>query len=340
MALEEIQIQNQNPTDGENPPEVGAEIRAETNSSPNSNLNSNQTASQIARQSPNFNLNRNPHLPQSANQNPTIGANQNPEKAETKMVTIPQVKAENFLIGLEEALSDVQDLREITNNLIAAKTSELDNFRDETITKFNALLQSTTELKEKLNAAESYENYLEERVKNGNLTSNVSLLEKQLQKEKAEVSIFISTMTETIKDCTEKITSKIAELKSADEIIKDSIREFKEETEKISGDFASGAESKLNEICKTVLENSKNEYEVLKGQSSEMIKSYTEKCQSHLNTIKAQSIDFLKQCAKENEKLIKSVPGVKDKKLSKKDIIIYAMAVAAIASMVARLFVG
>ena len=60
---------------------------------------------------------------------------------------------------------------------------------------------------------------------------------------------------------------------------------------------------------------------------------------SHLETIKKQSIDFLKQCAAENKKLIESVPGVKNKKLSVKDMIIYGMSVAAIASMVVQIFV-
>lgn len=260
------------------------------------------------------------------------------EKPDARMITIPQAEAEKYLIALAETLDDVQDLKEVANSLITSKNSELEHFRDDTITKFNALIESTTDLKEKLDTAESYENYLEERVKNANLSAEVAALEKQLQKEKMEVSIFIQTMTRSMDTCTAEIHAKITELKSADEIIKDSIKEFKDETEKATTSYLNEAEKKIAEVSTTLLANSKNEYEILKAQSSDMIKAYTEKCQAHLETIKKQSIDFLKQCAAENKKLIESVPGVKSKKLSVKDMIIYGMSVVAIASMVVQMF--
>lgn len=264
---------------------------------------------------------------------------QKTEKQGAKMVTIPQAESEKFLIALAETLDDVQDLKEIANSLITSKNIELEHFRDDTITKFNALIELTTDLKKKLDTAESYENYLEERVKNANLSAEVAALEIQLQKEKAEISIFIQMMTKSMDTCTSEIHAKITELKSADEIIKNSIKEFKDETEKASTNYMNEAEKKIAEVSTTLLANSKNEYEILKTQSSDMIKAYTEKCQAHLETIKKQSIDFLKQCAAENKKLIESVPGVKSKKLSVKDMIIYGMSVASIASMVVQIFV-
>lgn len=264
---------------------------------------------------------------------------QKTEKQGAKMVTIPQAESEKFLIALAETLDDVQDLKEIANSLITSKNIELEHFRDDTITKFNALIELTTDLKKKLDTAESYENYLEERVKNANLSAEVAALEIQLQKEKAEISIFIQMMTKSMDTCTSEIHAKITELKSADEIIKNSIKEFKDETEKASTNYMNEAEKKIAEVSTTLLANSKNEYEILKTQSSDMIKAYTEKCQAHLETIKKQSIDFLKQCATENKKLIESVPGVKSKKLSVKDMIIYGMSVASIASMVVQIFV-
>ncbi|WP_288303249.1 hypothetical protein [uncultured Treponema sp.] len=254
------------------------------------------------------------------------------EKPDARMITIPQAEAEKYLIALAETLDDVQDLKEVANSLITSKNSELEHFRDDTITKFNALIESTTELKEKLDTAESYENYLEERVKNANLSAEVAALEKQLQKEKMEVSIFIQTMTRSMDTCTAEIHAKITELKSADEIIKDSIKEFKDETEKATTSYLNEAEKKIAEVSTTLLANSKNEYEILKTQSSDMIKAYTEKCQAHLETIKKQSIDFLKQCAAENKKLVESVPSVKNRKLSVKDMIIYSLSIMAIAA--------
>ena len=257
----------------------------------------------------------------------------------TQMITIPQANAENFLIGLAQTLNDVQDLKEIVNTLIDSKNTELDRFRDETITKFNALIDSTSSLKEKIDIAGTYEKYLEERIKNGNLASEVALLETQLQKEKAEISLFIREVTNKIDNCVIGIGNKIDELQSADDIIKNSIAEFKEETEKVSSSYTESADQKLAEISKQLLANSKNEYEILKGQADGMIKSYTEKCQVHLETVKKQSIDFLKQCELENKKLIESVPSVKDKKFNKKDFIVYSLALTSFACMLAQLFI-
>ena len=257
----------------------------------------------------------------------------------TQMITIPQANAENFLIGLAQTLNDVQDLKEIVNTLIDSKNTELDRFRDETITKFNALIDSTSSLKEKIDIAGTYEKYLEERIKNGNLASEVALLETQLQKEKAEISLFIREVTNKIDNCVIAIGNKIDELQSADDIIKKSIAEFKEETEKVSSSYTEAADQKLAEISNQLLANSKNEYEILKGQADGMIKSYTEKCQVHLETVKKQSIDFLKQCELENKKLIESVPSVKDKKFNKKDFIVYSLALTSFACMLAQLFI-
>jgi len=257
----------------------------------------------------------------------------------TQMITIPQANAENFLIGLAQTLNDVQDLKEIVNTLIDSKNTELDRFRDETITKFNALIDSTSSLKEKIDIAGTYEKYLEERIKNGNLASEVALLETQLQKEKAEISLFIREVTNKIDNCVIGIGNKIDELQSADDIIKKSIAEFKEETEKVSSSYTESADQKLAEISKQLLANSKNEYEILKGQADGMIKAYTEKCQVHLETVKKQSIDFLKQCELENKKLIESVPSVKDKKFNKKDFIVYSLALTSFVCMLAQLFI-
>nr|WP_180485594.1 hypothetical protein [Treponema socranskii] len=257
----------------------------------------------------------------------------------TQMVTIPQVNAENFLIGLAQTLNDVQDLKEIVNTLIDSKNTELDRFRDETITKFNALIDSTTSLKEKIDIAGTYEKYLEERIKNGNLSSEVALLETQLQKEKAEISIFMRDITKSIDTCVIEIQSKINELKSADDIIKKSIEEFKDEMGKNSSSYMEAAEQKFAEVSKQLLKNSENEYEILKGQADTMIKAYTEKCQAHLETVKKQSIDFLKQCQLENKKLIESVPSIKDKKFNKRDFIVYTLAFTSFACMLAQLFI-
>lgn len=146
-------------------------------------------------------------------------------------------------------------------------------------------------------------------------------------------------ITKSIDTCVTEIQSKINELKSADDIIKKNIEEFKDEMGKNSSSYMEAAEQKFAEVSKQLLKNSENEYEILKGQADTMIKAYTEKCQAHLETVKKQSIDFLKQCQFENKKLIESVPSIKDKKFNKRDFIVYTLAFTSFACMLAQLFI-
>lgn len=255
------------------------------------------------------------------------------------MVTIERTKAENFLIVLEECIGDIEEQKNLIDKLIQSKNEELEGFQSQTISKFNALIEATSGLSEKIAATESYENYLAEQVRNANLSKEVAMLEQQLQKEKAEISKFIISTDNFITTRISDIESTVNELKSVNNIIEENIQKFKEELKNESSKAITQAENQLTENSDALVKGASNQFKILREDCNTMLKSYTEKCQQHLDVVKKQSIDFLKQCEIENKKLIEKVPAIANTKLSKKDIIIYVLAGVSIASLLVRMFV-
>lgn len=266
---------------------------------------------------------------------------ENAEKSEKEvsanMVTIDRTKAEKFLLVLEESIGDIEEQKALVDKLIEGKQQELQKFQTETIEKFNTLIQATSELSEKIQATESYEDYLAEKLENASLSKSVTLLEQQLQKEKAEVTQFIYKTESFITLKIGEIEETVKELKNVDEIIEQKLKSFTEELKAESYKKLEEAELKIEQASESFVNGSANQYKSLKADCNEMIKAYTEKCQQHLETVKKQSLDFLKQCTIQNQKLIEKVPAVADKKLSVKDIIIYVLSLFAIAGTIAQL---
>lgn len=254
------------------------------------------------------------------------------------MVTIDRKKAENFLIALEECVGDVEEQKNLVDNLIKTKNEELQRFQSETIEKFNILIQSTTELAEKIKAADSYENYLAEKLENANLSKSVTMLEQQLQKEKSELSSFIIKIENFITLKIGEIESKVNDLETINEMVENKLETFKKELQGEVRKTLEAADSKIDESSDSLINGARVQYEALKADCNSMIKSYTEKCQQHLDTIKKQSLDFLKQCEIENKKLIEKVPAVANKKISIKDILIFTVSGTAIISVLCQLF--
>lgn len=255
------------------------------------------------------------------------------------MVTVERTKAENFLIVLEECIGDIEEQKNLIDKLIQSKNEELEGFQSQTISKFNALIEATSGLSEKIAATESYENYLAEQVRNANLSKEVAMLEQQLQKEKAEISKFIISTDNFITTRISDIESTVNELKSVNNIIEENIQKFKEELKNESSKAIAQAENQLTENSDALVKGASNQFKILREDCNTMLKSYTEKCQQHLDTVKKQSIDFLKQCEVENKKLIEKVPAVANSKFSKKDVIIFVLAGVSIASLLVQIFV-
>ena len=262
-----------------------------------------------------------------------------PATGNSSLITISKIAAEKFMLAIEECVGDIEEQKALVDRLVQSKNEELQGFQSETIEKFNTLIDSTRDLSEKIKATESYENYLQEQVKNADLSKQVAMLETQLQKEKAEFSSFLIKTDSFLSMKVGELSEKVSELKSADEVIETNIQKFKDELKAESTKYTANAERTIEEAADSFVKGAGNQYESLKADCNAMLKSYTEKCQQHLDTIKKQSIDFLKQCEAENKKLIEKVPAVANAKFSKKDVIIYTLAGVSIASLLVQMFV-
>lgn len=256
-----------------------------------------------------------------------------------RMVTVEQTAAERFMIAIEECIGDIEEQKELVDRLIASKDAELEHFQSDTIKKFNALIDATNGLREKIAATESYESYLEEQVRNANLTKEIALLEQQLQKEKAEISLFIREISSTVTVRLGDMEKTVSGLKSADTIIEEKTAQFIESMAAERSRYEKSAEEKLDDIGSHIQSAAESQIAGFRAECEAVLKSCTEKCLGHLEAVRRQSVDFLRQCETENRKLIEKVPAVRDKKFSGKDILIYALAVAAIAGLVAQMFV-
>lgn len=271
--------------------------------------------------------------------NETIAQKEKPFLSEKEsFVTINQAEAKRFLEGLSESLSEIDSFKEYVSNTLTMKLREIENFENSTVKTFNSLVDSVSELKENIKVAGNYEAYLEERISNANLNKEISMLELQLNKEKAEITIMLGEISETVRTSISKMETKVSELKSADTLIEDSIQKFSDETHNSFSSYSKEAENKLEETGTRLMAISENQQNAVKIKCEQFLKEYTEKCQSHLEIVKKQSLDFLKQCSDENKKLISKVPSVANGKISKKDIIIYIIAGLTFAGLLLNIF--
>ncbi len=254
------------------------------------------------------------------------------------MVTIDRTVAESFMIAIEECVGDIQEQKALVDKLINDRRQDLVAFQSETIRKFNDLISATSGLKEKLKTTESYESYLEERVKNINLEKEVNMLQEQLYKEKAEFSQFIIKVDNFLTTKIGDMKDKIDELHSADNVIKENVESFKEEIKAMFAQQAAKTDNLVNDSSEQIRKVSESNSMGLKAEANEMIKAYTEKCQENLQKVQQQSIEFLKQCSDQHKKLIEKVPSVAESKFSTKDIVIFSMAAASILFNAAHFF--
>lgn len=254
------------------------------------------------------------------------------------MVTIDRTVAESFMIAIEECVGDIQEQKALVDKLINDRRQDLVAFQSETIRKFNDLISATSGLKEKLKTTESYESYLEERVKNINLEKEVNMLQEQLYKSKAEFSQFIIKIDNFLTTKIGDMKDKIEELHSADNVIKQNIDDFKEEIKAMFAQQTVKTDNLITESADQIRKVSDSNINGMKAEANEMIKAYTEKCQENLQKVQQQSIDFLKQCSDQHKKLIEKVPSVAASKFSTKDIVIFAMAAASILFGAAHFF--
>lgn len=273
------------------------------------------------------------------------------EKISENIVTVSQATAENFIMSLQDSINEIEEFKEYVSTKLNNKFSELERFENTTINLFNSLLDSTKELSTKITTKESYSDYLEEQIKNRDLSKQVILLQQCLNKEKAEVSIFVQEISETINTAVINIENKISELRNVNDIIEENVKKIEEKfssnyesitkkTIEQLEEFENKHDQSIMDLSKKLLDASSNNENTFKAKCEELITKYTEKCQSHLNTLQETSISFLTQCKTQNENLVKQIPSIEVKNsVSKKDKILFITAVVSIACSLASLIV-
>lgn len=260
------------------------------------------------------------------------------EKISENIVTVRQATAENFIMSLQDSINEIEEFKEYVSTKLNNKFSELERFENTTINLFNSLLDSTKELSTKITTKESYSDYLEEQIKNRDLSKQVILLQQCLNKEKAEVSIFVQEISETINTAVINIENKISELRNVNDIIEENVKKIEEKfssnyesitkkTIEQLEEFENKHDQSIMDLSKKLLDASSNNENTFKAKCEELITKYTEKCQSHLNTLQETSISFLTQCKTQNENLVKRIPSIEMKKsITKKDKIFFITA--------------
>ena len=280
--------------------------------------------------------------------------------ASKEMITLEQVKAENFLIALKEIVGDVDVLKETTSQQIEILRENgdeqqrrinsllggIDFFQNDVLKKLSSVVKSLEVLEKSLGERADYDKYLEEHMENkilsqqyASLSSEVTLLEKQLQKEKVETYAFMEDVRNALKDHFSDIGETIKNLKAADEIIKESIDKFCKTSQNEKDKLAEAAEEVIDELGEKWQSLTDGQIQGVKSSYDASFRRYAEKCQETLEIVKKQSIDFLKQCDAENKKLIEKIPVMKDSKYSKKDITVYALAFMSLISLTLQLFI-
>lgn len=275
--------------------------------------------------------------------------NKNTGNITEKIVTVSQVTAENFIAALQDSINEIEEFKDYVSQKLFNKFSELEKFENTTINLFNSLLDSTKELASKIDTKESYSDYLEEQIKNRDLSKQLILMEQCLNKEKAEISIFIKNISKTIETTVMTINDKVSELKNVNGIIEENVKKIEEKfssnyesitkktTEKLE-EFENKHDESINELSKKLLDAATNNENTFKARCEDLITTYTEKCQSHLNKVQDASISFLTQCKTQNENLVKKIPAIEKKQsMNKKEMIFFVGILTSIICSLANL---
>lgn len=239
----------------------------------------------------------------------------------TKQELLPYEKEnystiEKAIIELSEELANLSELRDSIEHSFDNKISADDKFQSEITSYFNLITKKFEEFNGKLTHEIDYNRELELKIQNNEYKGQIYLLERELNEERATITKTIDEINKVVKENLLAVSDKCRELKSANNIIEESISKFR-------GD---------------ALATSENEFKALKIQCEKMLQVFTENAQKTLETVKKTSIDFITQCEKENKILIGKVPVVKGK-LTAENWIVIIFGCIGIASFLLNLFV-
>ena len=239
----------------------------------------------------------------------------------TKQELLPYEKEnystiEKAIIELSEELANLSELRDSIEHSFENKTFSDDKFQSEVVSYFNLITKRFEEFNEKFSREIDYNRELELKIQNNEYKGQIYLLERQLNEERAAITKTIDEINKTVKDSLLALSDKCRELKSADNLIEESIGKFR-------GDAIAASE---------------NEYKTLKLQCEKMLNTFTDNARKTLETVKKTSIDFISLCERENKFLIGKVPVVKGK-LTAENWIVIIFGCIGLASLLLNLFI-
>jgi len=224
---------------------------------------------------------------------------------------------EKAIIELSEELANLSELKDAIEQLFNDKKVTDDKFQSEVTTYFNSLRKQFDEFNERFSREIDYARELELKIQNNECKGQIYLLDKALTDERAKITIALDDITKTVKENLQMVSDKCLELKSTDNLIEEAIMKFRSDS----------------------MSASENEYRALKQNCESSLRLFTENAQKTLETVKKHSIDFITQCEKENNNLIRQVPGIKGK-LGIESWLVVALGCMGIASLVVRLLMG
>ena len=207
---------------------------------------------------------------------------------------------EKAIIDLSEELANLSELRDSIEHSFENKSVADDKFQSQVTSYFNLITKKFEEFNDKISHEIDYNRELELKIQNNEYKGQVYLLERELNEERAKITKTIDEINTVVKDNLLTVSDKCRELKSANNIIEESIMKFR-------GDAIAASE---------------NEFKVLKMQCEKMLTTFTENAQKTLETVKKTSIEFITQCERENKSLIGKVPVVKGRLTAENWIVI------------------
>ncbi|MCM1321602.1 MAG: hypothetical protein NC041_07010 [Bacteroides sp.] len=222
---------------------------------------------------------------------------------------------EKAIIELSQELMNLSELKDAIEQSFNDKNLADNKFQSEVTTYFNSLRKQFDEFNEKFSREVDYTRELELKIQNHEYNGQIYLLEKELNEERAKITIELDSISKIVKEKLQLVSDKCMELKSANNLIEEAIMKFRSDS----------------------LSASENEYKVLKQNCETTLRLFTDNAQKTLETVKKHSIDFITQCEKENKALIGKIPSIKGK-LTAENWIVIVFGCVGIASLTVRLF--
>lgn len=256
-------------------------------------------------------------------ENPSVIENKSRLPVKQKKELLPYDKPEKLselekaIINLSEELSNLTDLREGIEQMFSKKQFDDEQGLDLATKYYNSMQQKFTELNERLTNEVDYRRELEERLRSADYSREVYLLEKELDNERAKISLFIDELQTSTKDIFGKIGDKLIEMKNAEQLIREATLKFRTDAAQCT----------------------QSEFEQLKISAETHVRNIAENAKSNIEAVKKSTSLFLSQCERENKELIKKIPCVKSK-ISVENWITIAIGVLGFASLFIRIVMG